>query len=446
MFMDIKKEFLAILLVLCSSVSYAYDWYANPSLALTERYIDNLRLQNPGSLPPIRGNFISTLSPTMTLGYIEDNHELNGGVTINQLLYHDQPSLDFTEVLANMNFSMQNTERWSSGFKASFGDQASLGTESVQLGVNGSGAVSIQLARYTTTLAPNIAYRIDEKNTLQLSANYMSTTYGPHPNQGLGYSPYDNLQATLSGIHAYSERLSLNVSASYSNYNTHNNVPSNCLFYGFVLRGGPIIPYTCQMAYQQTSNTYSTQAGFNYFFTENLSMNGSVGLRDSASVSNLNYTPYFVPSLPSDSVTNSTVNGKTYALGINQDLEKGNVNISASQQLNPASTGTQQQTTQVLASGRYNLTEQWSTGLNASYLITQSVSSVISPLVSNSAIFNRNLLSISPNLKWDWTPEMSFLLSYTYLDQKYTLSNQTATSNALQLQFVYQPSINRQVK
>ena len=93
--MNIKKGCLAVICLgsFCMP-AYALDWLINPQLDVTERYTDNLRLLI-GSHHP--GNLITTLSPSLVLGYIEDNEDFQANLRWNQLLYHDDPNIDFSE-------------------------------------------------------------------------------------------------------------------------------------------------------------------------------------------------------------------------------------------------------------------------------------------------------------------------------------------------------------
>jgi hypothetical protein len=166
----------------------------------------------------------------------------------------------------------------------------------------------------------------------------------------------------------------------------------------------------------------------------------------SLSCSDLAANIHFAGTTPYSCTTiNSTTNGKVYNASLKRDFESGSLNISYNQQLNPSSTGSQQQTQAFSFGSNYELSDRWKLGFVGSYTQVTAVAGFFSN-VNNYAYLNRDLISVSPNCQWQWTPDINLQLAYTYMDQHYTLLNQTATANSVQFQFIYQPQINRQVK
>ncbi|CAD6874001.1 hypothetical protein [Methylomonas fluvii] len=84
-----------------------------------------------------------------------------------------------------------------------------------------------------------------------------------------------------------------------------------------------------------------------------------------------------------------------------------------------------------------------STGINANYLLSESISTFSNDTTRSN---NRTFITLSPNVQWHWTPEINLNLSYSYRQQVLESINQTITGDSVQLQFSYQPQINRQVK
>lgn len=458
--MKLKTEVMVLLLLGNSGSVYAVDWYYSPSVNVTERYIDNLRLQ----ISPVpRGNFITTLSPSIKGGYIGDESELYGSFNWNQLFYTSQPDLDFGEKIGYLKYLFKG-EKFSGNVLANYGAQATLGSEYIQLGATGSGILSpvttfksIQVAQFTRMISPELDYQIDEKNSLQLSGSYIDANFGAHPSVGLSFSDYTSGQGSLTGIHAYSEKLSFNLSGSYSNYQSHNNIPQTlpggrC----GIVNGASVGIYNgncnTNLAYQQNSDTYSAQLGFNYAPIETWSFTGSIGMRATQS-----HTNELTSILPNQlglnkllfnplQISDTNKSGNNYSASVKKQFEKGSLSLAASQILSPASTGTQQQVTTFTLTGNYNFTERWSAGLNTAYLMSDTISTQNNTLSGTPSSYNRTVTSFSPSLQWQWTADVQLQFMYLYIDQNYTATNQTATSNTLQMQFIYQPSINRQVK
>ena len=148
---------------------------------------------------------------------------------------------------------------------------------------------------------------------------------------------------------------------------------------------------------------------------------------------------------PASSNIHSTTSGKIYNASFRRDFESGNLNITYNQQLNPSSTGSQQQTQTFTLASNYDFSDRLKLGFSGSYSEITAIAGYLSSQASY-AYLNRNMLTLSPNCRWDWTPEVNLQLSYIYYNQHYTQVNQTAIADSIQFQINYQPQINRQVK
>ena len=424
--MSVKKELLLPAMLLLSSSSQAFDWFLDPSLTFTERYTDNLRLL----VKPTRDNLISTFSPSLNFGYLTDENELTGNFLWNQSVYHGEDSLNFGEKILNLNDSF-TADRWSLNTTGRYAIESTITT---QTDVNSGGYVAAQLPRDTKSISPNLTYKLTETNSLQLGLSYLDVTFEKHPN--LAFTDYSNGQLYSTLNHNYSNKLSFNLTGSYSLYYAGTSAPL-LLYYNNNLAH----PYLEN--YKQNSTTSSYQLGVQYLFDEHTTFSATAGLRDTSSTTNYQCS-MFVPGCSFFAThLSSTTNGKIYSVSVKRNFERGNLNLSANQQLNPASTGSQQQSTSLNGSGLYHLDERWSLGITGLYQIVETIAASNSSTIFN---YNRTYKSISPNIQWKWTPEVNLQLSYTYSDQYFTSSNLTALANNVQLQFIYQPSINRQVK
>ena len=443
--MKFKTErFLPLLLVFTGN-AYALDWLLNPEFGFTERYADNIRMQ----VVPHKTNFVTTLSPSLMAGYVADDNELQAKFNWNELIYSDETALDFSEKIASINHTF-HSERWKTNFTGIYGYQSSITTFS-EIGAQGSAVgVGVVIPRYTRSLAPEVTYQLSEKNSLDLNGYYADITYGYNPTNTLGYSPYTSEMLNLTFNHRYSDKLSLNSTLGYSIYDTSKtiNEPNYLGYSGF----------PSSLFYSQKSNTVTAQVGLQYAFSEQLIFTAGGGIRDSSTHSIDNYNVAglscnilaenipFAGSTPYKCTTiNSTTSGKVYNASLRRDFESGNLSLSYNQQLNPSSTGSQQQTQAFSFSSNYELSDRWKVGFIGSYTKTTAVAGFLSN-VNSYAYLNRDLISVSPNLQWQWTPDIHMQFTYTYMDQHYLLLNQTAVANSLQFQFIYQPQINRQVK
>ncbi len=462
--MNMKTVFLLpVMILFVNNSCYALDWLLDPGFSFTERYTDNYRLQ----ITPQPATLLSTISPSLLLGYVADDNELKTQLNWNELLYLNQANLNFAEKIINVDHAF-HAERWNTKLIAKYGEEAAIAS---QLDVNGSGQiVGVQVPRYTRSLIPEFNYQLTERNSLQLSGGYTDVTFGSHPS--VGYTDYTNQLVSAMLTHLYSEKLSFDFSTGYTIYSAgNNNLPNTIAGTTYTISGlqvpqtfvnlfTPIPASSLSYNYALKSTYINYQLGFRYTYDEKTLFTGSAGIRDVTSHSQYSYNqnpncvngplpvlPFITQScnIPNNqSITFNTL-GNIYSLGVKRDFEQGNLNLSANQQISPASTGTLQQTTVINAIGQYQLSDRWSAGLTGMYLKSVSTAGTASGTIS-STYLNRVFISASPNIQWKWTPDINLQLSYTYMNQVYTVTDQTAVSNGVQLQFVYQPPINRQVK
>lgn len=419
--MKIKTDFWLTALAFASQDIFALDFLLEPDFSIKERYEDNLRLQEH----PPRDNWITTVSPGLMLGYIAENNELKSNFKWNELIYHGESALDFSEKLGNISHQFKG-ERFKTDLSASYSEQSSLTT---QLDETGSGDLRIQLPRFSKSISPNLTYSLSEKNSLQLGYSYSDVSFENvtgQINNSLNFADYTYEQFFATISHAYTERLSFNLSGSYSIYESSNETP------GIFITSG----------LSQSSTTLNYQAGVQYLFDEKTQLAFSAGIRDTETESVQFRKVTSTGDIFSQSDFSQNTMGHVFSANFSRGTEWGSFGFNAGQQLNPASTGNQQTTTTFSARLFYNLSERLSTGINASYLQAEAVSTLNNSNISN----NRTLTSLSPTFKWRWSDDMNLEFSYSFRQQNLETSNQTAIADSVQLQFSYQPQINRQVK
>ncbi len=423
--MKFKKEFALYLALLAyAKTGGAFDWYLDPGFIFSERYTNNLLLAPPQSATPRISTFISTFSPNLRLGYLTNNSEGNVAFQYNQYIYHNDESFDFGEKVLNANHIFKGGERWKTNITGKYAIESSVTT---QLDVNSGGYVAAQLPRTTRSINPEFSYTLTDKDTLALGVSYLDVNFDRHPNGA--FINYISKQAYTTVNHSYTQNLSFNLNTSYSWYDAG---------------GGPSGTYPISSIVDiisaQNSKTFSFQLGTQYTPIENIVLKASAGIRQTDSKSSVQRCYYETICLDPQRYSNNAA-GNIYSASLQKTFERGNVLLSANQQLNPASTGSQQQSTSFNANGLYELTERWSLGISGIYQITNTVAA--SQIFNN---YNRTYYNISPNIQWKWTPDVNLQLTYTYLNQHFSSQQTTASSDSLMLQLNYQPPINRQVK
>jgi uncharacterized protein (PEP-CTERM system associated) len=433
--MKFNSKLLLPALAVFSGNCQAFDWLFDPRFSATERYTDNLRMQ----INPTRDNFVTTLSPGIVLGYLTENQSLNTAFTWNQLIYHGQSELDFSEKILNLNYGFQG-ERYKVGLDGQYAEQSTLNNSILQIEED-LFTLQLQIPRTTKSISPNFLYNITERDALQLAYNYTDVSFERSSAARLtrNFNDYDNQQWSSTFTHTFTERFSVNLSGSYAIFNTANENPP---FNTFINNG--IFPVTT--GFSQKANTITYQAGLQYTYDERTRVSVSAGIRDTETeVSNfqtidfLGQAPGILNSQTNQSFTSS---GNVYSGNLNRKFDWGSIDLNAGQQLSPASTNGQRNTTNFSADTRYNLSERWVTALAVNYVNTEQPSNLGGNLNNDS----RTNVTFTPSLQWRWTPEMNLRLSYSYRQLELGSLNETAESNNVQLQFSYQPQINRQVK
>ncbi len=420
--MNIKQVLLLPVFALMSANSEAFDWLLEPDFAVSERYTDNLRMQ----INPARDNFITTLSPGVLLGYQAENHNVKTTFKWNELIYHGESSLDFSEKVANLTQQFIG-ERFRTDFSGQYAEQSTINTQ-LDLTDNAFN-LQIQIPRTTKSLSPSFTFNLNETNSVQLAYNYTDVTFGREPGLAVSnsFSDYSNQQYSGTLTHMFSDRFSVNLTGAYALFSTSGE--------------NPLANSVNLLGFTQDATTFNYQAGFQYAYDERTRLSLSAGIRDTTTDSSnflINPAGQTRP-LSSDS---SSTSGNVFSANLNRKFDWGSIDLNGGQQLSPASTNGQRNTTTFSVNARYNLTDRWISGVNASYLLTEQLSSSGATNTDNSRTFT----TLSPNIQWRWTPEMSFRLTYSYRQLEFGSINETALGNDLQLQFSYQPQINRQVK
>jgi hypothetical protein len=397
----------------------ATEYYLEPRFSSNQRYDTNINMRQT----PPQANWITTVSPAANFGLRYENGEVNSNFTWNQLFYTNQSELNIDEQLFSLDFK-HKTERFDWAFKNSYNNRSSLNTEDT-----GSGILFSQVMRKQLTLAPSVSYALDELNSLVFDYSYENTKYEKNQN-ALFLSDYDYHQLSGTFNHMYSERDKLNATLSTSRYKT------------------PV----------QDQTTYNTvaQFGWQHSFSEQLVTYISAGLnysRAESAVAALPFTgfldangrPIFFDNITNtfttqqrfDSKQNNAF-GQVYQASIQKSFERVSLSLLGSQNQTPTSQGLQTRT-ELSSKNTYTINERWTSGLSASYSTNEVTG-------QQNSRFNRTYYTISPNINWKWTPEINLGLSYTYRQQEFQGSTEPSQGNIVQLQFNYQPQINRQVK
>ncbi|MEQ1531458.1 MAG: hypothetical protein ABL925_19255, partial [Methylococcales bacterium] len=197
------------LLILASCNGQAAEYFFEPRFSFNERYDSNINMREK----PPQDNWISTLSPSVDLGFRHENGELKSNFTWNQLFYTNQSELNIDEQLFRVDY-LHHSEKFEWNLKNSYSNRSALNTEDT-----GSGVLFSQIMRKQLTLAPSVTYHLDERSSLAFDYLYEDSQYEKNTNNSF-LSSYDYHQISGTYNYLYTERDMLNVSVSSSRYKT----------------------------------------------------------------------------------------------------------------------------------------------------------------------------------------------------------------------------------
>jgi len=423
-----KKGFLVPAMLCASFTSQATDYFYNPVISSSERYTSNIRLQ-----PKSTGNWISKLSPGLNVGLRNDNVDLKSNFTWNQLFYTNNSELNISEQLFNIDYQHRRGRlQW--GLDGSFNHQSSLNNLNTVQGFTLSQVMVKQL-----NIAPTVSYALNELNSVSMNYSYTKADYDT--NTSLYLSSYDYHQLSGTFTHLYTEHDKLSATVSGSRYKSPT-------------RGMTTFNEVGQVGWQHSFDeqwvTY-VSAGMNYSQTELQSQPYPLLIPYPLQLGTspdfiLKYENPVTKELFSNqqysaaTTTNTNGIGGVFQASIQKSFEKFSFALVGSQNQTPTSQGLQTQS-QLTLTPSYNLTERWSSNLSANYSMYKM------PTAQNGSINrDRTYASVSPNINWKWTPEVNVGVSYTYRQQEYNNIPGLREDNGVQLQLIYQPKINNQVK
>lgn len=437
--MKLKTKLLLPVIALASANCEAFDWLFKPNFGASERYTDNLRMQ-PN---PDRDSWVTTLSPGVLLGYITENQSLNTTFKWNELIYHGQSELDFSEKIADLNYEFAG-ERFKAGLTGRYAEQSTLNT-TIQLTTDDLFTLQAQVPRTTRSISPNFLYNLTERDALQLVYDYTDVSYDASIDtisNNRAFTDYDNQQWSSTFIHTFTERFSVNLTGAYAIFNNSGQNPPGTTFKVI----GPFrVPGTVTSNYSQNASTITYQAGFQYAYDERTKLSFSAGIRDTDTQIDNFITTDYSGLLPTESINipqSFKSSGNVFSGSFKRIFDWGSIDLSGGQQLAPSSNNGQFNTTNFGADARYKLSERWISKLAIDYIETERSSSQAAGFSNN----NRTSISFTPSIQWLWTPELNLQLSYSLRQLQISSPNDNIESNNVQLQFSYQPQINRQVK
>jgi hypothetical protein len=376
----LKRTFCA---AFCAATLFnvqAAEWSLSGGLNPSLEYDDNIFMRESNKV----GDYHASMIPTLKLAYETDNAEasLSTGYVMDR--YHTSSYLDNDDPFFKLNTAYK-TQRSTWGLGLNFSESSSRNDAADDTGDFETNSTST-----TKSISPSFSYQLTERDSLSLSTSYSEKTYST-----TDFSDSKNRSVSSHWQHQFTERFNGGVSLSASNNKSTG-----------------LLELT-------DDDTYNLSLTSNYNISEIWSIDGSIGINhlNSQQTNLLGATDKTKSTGPSSSINVS------YKTDINQ------ANLSISRSISPSSTGDVNEQDKVSVGWSRSLNERLTAGIRGSYQETSSA-------IDNDSNDRENI-SISPSINWQYSPDSTFSLSYNYRQQKESALNTNVSSHAIMLTFNY---------
>lgn len=376
----LKRTFCA---AFCAAILFdiqAAEWSLSGGLNPSLEYDDNIFMRESNKV----GDYHASMIPTLKLAYETDNAEASLSTGYVMERYHTSSYLDNDDPFFKLNTAYK-TQRSTWGLGLKFSESSSRNDAADDTGDFETNSTST-----TKSISPSFSYQLTERDSLSLSTSYSEKTYST-----TDFSDSKNRSVSSHWQHQFTERFNGGVSLSASNNKSTG-----------------LLELT-------DDDTYNLSLTSNYNISEIWSIDGSIGINhlNSQQTNLLGATDKTKSTGPSSSINVS------YKTDINQ------ANLSISRSISPSSTGDVNEQDKVSVGWSRSLNERLTAGIRGSYQETSSA-------IDNDSNDRENI-SISPSINWQYSPDSTFSLSYNYRQQKESALNTNVSSHAIMLTFNY---------
>lgn len=384
--MKIKSRTLLPVVVVCGlspTYSSAADFALQPRIAGEASFNDNLFLASNSKLSTWR----AVVYPGLDLRYGRGPFSLQtfASAAINRYIDNSEFNTDdqFYRVISGYDFGRQKLN-----LNFRYSKIATLRTELAD-----SGELRYTTQRERIIVNPTWQYLLSENARFTLGYTYTDNSYGKPTTSAPDVQPLTG--STSQGGNAlldYSltNRLRVGTEASYSSV-------------------------TGDTGY--SADNYMLRFPVSYDYSETFRTSLNVGAR----------------YISSSSGSGNSSGDFGFLLGFTffKKFDIGNVNIAIAHDVQPSGFGTQRQRDSATLNLTANLTETLFAGLLSQYYKNESIGG------STSSSNNRDFFQVSPNLRWQWSPNWAVNAGYTFRAQKVDSNPGTGYGNLVFLSIGY---------
>ncbi len=370
--------------ILFLPLAKAAEWKVDATVKQNLSFDDNVRMsENPKS------SFIYKLIPTINLAYKTETVGIDASIN-----YGIQRFLSIKEL--DRNFQKYSLNSYYVTERSNWGLNLLLSmTPARDSAAQDSGDFDTNAEKLTRSIAPFFSYNLTALDTLSLSPSYSETSFSSD-----NFSDYENSNITFNWKHQWTTRYSNSISLFYSRFDS--------------ISSGDILTRKTK------SDSYGANLSSTYWWTENLKISSTWGIRMILSENTLGSNLAKSEGFGFLSDTAIKYRGENYL-----------VDFNFSRSLVPSSRGNLNEQNRVSLSLNYDLSKRLSTRVRGSYQSSKSASSN-----SNETRTRENLL-LQSSLNWKMARDWTISASYRYRQQDRGTENSKAASNSFMLSINY---------
>lgn len=358
----------------------AAEWSLSNSVNTALEYDDNIFMRDDNKL----GDYHASMTPTVKVAYALENTEtsLSTGYVLDR--YERSRQLDTDNPFWRFD-THYKTGRSSWQLNASYVESTSRSEAAEDTGDFETNSIST-----TESISPKYNYQLTERDVVSLSASYSTKEYST-----TDFNNSRHRSLSTQWQHKFTERLNGGVSLSADNNKSTGLINTS------------------------DDDTYNISLTSHYNVSQIWAMNGSVGYR----LLNSQQTDGF----GFKETTRDT--GPSLDLTISYKGALDTASIALSRSISPSSIGQVNEQDKISLSWSRALSERLSVSMIGSYQTTTSA-------IDNGDDKRENI-NISPSISWKLSPDASVGLSYKFRQQKESLENSDASSQAVMLTLNY---------
>ncbi|MDQ7090841.1 MAG: hypothetical protein Q9M50_09370 [Methylococcales bacterium] len=359
---------------------HSAEWSMDAKIKQSTSYDDNVRMEENG-----KGSLIYKLTPALNFSHKTEISEISGSINygIQRYLSISSFNQDSQKYQLKGNYKTERSY-WSGNVSLNMAPVRNTAEED-------SGNFTSNAEKMTRSVALFYAYQLTELDRLTLLPSYSENTYSKGD-----FSDNKNSNISLAWSHEWTERYSSSISVFYSTFSSQNSTRATL------------------------SNSYGINYSSTYWWSENLQLSSSLGVRMTASENRL---ANFVDKTKGMGFLSNTA--------INYKAELYRVKLNVSRSLVPSSTGQLNEQNRVSLNLDYDLSEHLTAGFLVSYQVSKSASSN-----SDQTSVRKNSV-LQPSINWKIARDWRISANYRYRQQDRGSDSAVVASNSVMVSINY---------